>query len=301
MADSSFESGKDVLRGTVTLDIMPRREIVECTTDTPVAEVYSLLAANRILSMPVYNAKLRRYVALVDLLDIVAYLSTHNGDFTETLQNVTAGELAGSSERNPYRAVEGSANLHNSLRLMLNGKLHRIAVLDSENDLDGLLTQSHVVKYLAKYIHLFASHSKTIGELQLGIREVKATAADVPIRAALCEIKENKVSALAVTDSDGKLANVLSVSDIRMFIGPDGFNASLLDAPVAEFLSRRSERADKVIPGLICVNEGTTVEELVIKLVETGVHRVFVVDLTTQKPIGVIALYDVLNLLASEA
>lgn len=49
------------------------------------------------------------------------------------------------------------------------------------------------------------------------------------------------------------------------------------------------------------MNEGTTVEELVIKLVETGVHRVFVVDLTTQKPIGVIALYDVLNLLASEA
>ena len=55
------------------------------------------------------------------------------------------------------------------------------------------------------------------------------------------------MSALAVTDSDGKLANVLSVSDIRMFIGPDGFNASLLDAAVAEFLSRRSERADKVV------------------------------------------------------
>lgn len=299
MAEQTFSSAKDLLRNTVVGTVLPRREVISVETTTSIAEVYQLLVTNQILSVPVRNRTLRRYTALVDLLDIVCYVAETTGDISKALEDATAEQLADASGRNRYRAVEGNANLDNSLKLMLNGKLHRLAILDDESNLDSLLTQSHVVRFLAPHAHLFSCFSQTVDELQLGIREVFTVPLELNMRECLHVIKEKGVSAVGVVDGDGKLVNVVSVSDMRMFVGVDGFKAERLDLTVGEFVALRTEKAsnERVIPGLICVQPSTTVEELMLKVVATHVHRLFVMDPATGAPIGVVALYDILDLL----
>eukprot|EP01094_Clydonella_sp_ATCC50884_P022738 TRINITY_DN5291_c0_g1_i1.p1 TRINITY_DN5291_c0_g1~~TRINITY_DN5291_c0_g1_i1.p1 ORF type:complete len:322 (+),score=116.57 TRINITY_DN5291_c0_g1_i1:44-967(+) len=303
-AATPFTSAKDLLRKSITRSILPVRPVVFVESTAAVSEAYQLLVGNKILSVPVHDRTHRRFIALIDLLDIACYVAENCSDaaanLTELLEKVTCAELAGTSGRNPYRAVEGNASLDNSIKLMLNGKLHRLAILDDDSELDGLLTQSHVVKHLAAHASLFECHSKTVGELELGYQDVFSVTGEQSMREVLAFIKDKKVSGVAVVDGEGKLANVISVSDMRLFVSPDGFAAELLDLNVNDFLAKRAGNDERIIPGLICVQPTTTVEELLLKQLATGVHRLFVVDPTTAKAIGVVALYDVIQLLSKE-
>jgi len=96
-------------------------------------------------------------------------------------------------------------------------------------------------------------------------------------------------------DDEGKLLGNISATDLRV-IGYDGNFLSLLLCPLDHFCSFIPKNT--TIPGPICVSPVNTLEEVLLKITLTRVHRVFVVD--EQKLIGVISLQDILEVFASK-
>jgi CBS-domain-containing membrane protein len=69
-------------------------------------------------------------------------------------------------------------------------------------------------------------------------------------------------------------------------------NFITLGLPVADFLKVRHKEG-----ALSCVREAT-LGQLVEVVARTGLHRVFVIDAASQKPISVVTLTDVLRLVS---
>jgi len=82
---------------------------------------------------------------------------------------MTGSFLPGASKRNPFHAVEDTAPLMIAFELMVKWRVHRIPVVDAEGNLETLITQSHVIKYIHDNIYLLKGlYDKTIEELDLG-------------------------------------------------------------------------------------------------------------------------------------
>mmetsp|Transcript_30526 Transcript_30526/g.74909 ORF Transcript_30526/g.74909 Transcript_30526/m.74909 type:complete len:376 (-) Transcript_30526:206-1333(-) len=147
---------------------------------------------------------------------------------------------------------------------------------------------------------------------------VKAVCKDfvVPVKTGEMAIKAfetmvNKGSSgIAVVDEAGVVMQNCSTSDVRIFYD-EGCKMEILHLPVEEFLSRKATHketkahAKTKAPISVCHAEDD-IAQVVTKLVKTGYHRVWVVDLD-RKPIGLLSLTDlfrkvskVMKTLASE-
>ncbi len=196
------------------------------------------------------------------------------------------------SKRNPYFPVERRAPLINAIELMSKWKVHRVPVIDADGDLVTLITQSHIVKFVYKYMSkLEHLADRTVERLQLGypIDVVTVQENESTIK-AFEQMQQNGVSAVGVVNDEGKLVGNVSVSDLKA-IGYDGKLMSHLFAPVSEFL--KLAKPDSL--GAITVTPQATFASVVEKLVNNRIHRIFVIDPETEKPLGVISLLEILK------
>jgi len=123
---------------------------------------------------------------------------------------------------------------------------------------------------------------------------------------------EKKVSGIAVVNSEGKLTGNISVSDFKLAHYENSF-WDLLNLPVKEYLLRLTDKSvTKIRPHVFAMvqEKGNDPVVVSVKLEDTlitvvkfitfySVHRLFVTD-ATGKPIGVISLHDILQLLLSK-
>ncbi|RIB04808.1 hypothetical protein C2G38_652550 [Gigaspora rosea] len=100
----------------------------------------------------------------------------------------------------------------------------------------------------------------------------------------------HRLSSIAVVDNDSKLVDNLSTSDIR-FLTIDNVVDGLL--PVREFLQKIRSHPKKVA----ACTEDTRLEEVMRSAISIGVHRIWVKEKDTDKPIGVVSMSDMLDML----
>jgi len=94
-----------------------------------------------------------------------------------------------------------------------------------------------------------------------------------------------------VVDSEGILIGNISVSDIKFSVGD---NIHLLSYPVKEFLTINPRR------DLVTCLGSETFNQVLEKLANSGVHRVYVVD-WEGKGIGVVTCTDIIDTILSLA
>lgn len=178
-------------------------------------------------------------------------------------------------------------------------------MVDDEDRVVHVITQSTVIQFLARHINHFGRIATTtiekigLGYVTLLVSSIVNTMTDCfcsfqtvlyvnpEVRAihAFYQMWFHKVSGV-----DGSLLANLSVTDLKG-LSQENF-PSLLD-PVLEFIAKQV--SDKKIPP-ITVTPETTFETVVLKIAATGVHRLWIVD-KDNKPAGIISLTDVMNLL----
>jgi acetoin utilization protein AcuB len=109
-----------------------------------------------------------------------------------------------------------------------------------------------------------------------------------PIRNALERFHDNDFRHLPVM-REGQLIGILSSRDVRglSFLSHDARYEKLLDKPVSGFMST----------GLVTVNEGSEVSELLDIFIEGKVGAVPVIDGHTNKLVGIVSYIDVLTAL----
>jgi len=166
-------------------------------------------------------------------------------------------------------------------------RLHRVAVLQ-DNKMINLLSQSDIVSFLYENIHKFPNADISVEELKLIHSPIMITI-DSTFADALLSLCNNKVSGIALVDSEFKLTGNLSASDLR---GVDPACFEFFNGSILQFLSKQSSGAKPTK----FLKEGSTFKEVTEELIADRIHRIFIIT-PTGFPKGVISLIDIISVL----
>jgi len=292
-------TAKDLLQQKLT-SLQPTRKLVKANTSDGVLDGFRLLIENKLLSIPLYSIEKQRYVGFMDIVDVLHhFLDTLDEtevlagfeSFQNKLSSVTCGDVSDLSGHNPYKAIDSSAPLQSAIHLICTWKVHRVPLVDINGNLQHVFSQSYLVKYLAKFIQLFPFVSQTVSDLKLGYKyKVIPVTATSLVKDAFNVMRDNKISGVGVVDDSNNLVGALSTSDLRAI----GYTEELFPKcylRVSEFLRLIGQH-------LVMVHPSDTIGRVAQIFSTTDVHRIFVV--VDNKPIGVISLYDFIQLFDSK-
>jgi CBS domain-containing protein len=205
--------------------------------------------------------------------------------------------------------------------------VHRAALTDAAGTPTAVVSQSDVARFLSAHEgQLGAFGARTVGDAGWASRgAVISVTPETSALAALALMKEKGVSGVAVVDgADGRLVGNFSVSDLRSIVA-EHFGALAL--PVAEMLAmergfeywgidhrapeaapaasasafaraasrRRATLGGDVGQDIAFATADDTVASVLAKLVSRRLHRLYIVDGDTKKPVGLVTLTDLLR------
>jgi len=190
---------------------------------------------------------------------------------------------------NPMCSVNQDSSLTQLLFLFRKG-LHRAVVVNIKGEPVNIVSQSNVIRLLAKNIHRYGKIAQaTVQSIGVGVGSCITIGEAAKAIHAFHLLHTNAVSAVGIVNSAGTLLANLSVSDLR---GLNSSNFDRLSMPVMDYLRQYTET---LFPPLTCTLS-TTFETVILKLAATGAHRLWKVD-EYGRPIGIITLTDVMKLL----
>jgi len=283
------------------------------TRDDKITDVWKGMIEKNFLSVPVLQKTGYKYYGFVDAFDIVKYFIEHFGskklesseDFwtlieederfqKRTVKDVMTYPIA---RRNPFHPVKKGFSLFSAFEILAKEDgVHRIPVIDANRKLINLLTQSQCVRYLHTTLEqLGAIQNKPLREITHVRKDVKSIQETDKCIDGFNRMVEFNVQGLAVLDKNGKLVDTLSVRDLK-HVSSDGRLFWRLYQPAVDFLKKVREAeqdSTKVKYVLQFATEDETLGQVIRKLVQSNLHRLFLVD-ENQKPIGVVSLKDVL-------
>ncbi|CAJ0628286.1 3145_t:CDS:10 [Entrophospora sp. SA101] len=310
------------------IDLVHDQKIVVIDGDTSIEGACDILVKNNISSAPVYDRSTKSYVGMFDWADVMSYLlivlkkknsieqqKKTDAELTKEFQDLLklstehqpipvklASDL---SNKNPFYSVYPETSLLQVVELFGNGT-HRVAVLDADGNLKGILSQSGVLNYLYKNVTRFPQieslFPKTIYEFDIGKSPVIFAQADSFVLDALIMMNDNALSSVAIIDSEGMLIGNISMTDVKYIIR--SYSHSLMWKTCQKFVSHvRSiqglEDGQDRYP-VFDVRTTSTLGYTIAKLTATKAHRVWVVD-EKMKAVGVVSLTDILGVFAQAA
>lgn len=301
---------------TVNKLVGGEKQVITVREDAKLKDVLHLLAAHRILSAPVVCKDSRDVMGFVDVLDIVTFIvrSVTQGSnmeeaqwsgWTEDLKTFKAkgvefagtpvAEIMAASRADPFFPVYGQGTVMQAMEHFGAG-VHRAAVFNKTNKvLTNIISQSDVADMLPKHLtgtSLGVLAGKTIDELRLGTRSSVVTmSTNAQAIHAVYLMFFHRVSAVAITDENGKLVANFSASELR---GISQENFDWLLCPISDFLRKIAARFGKLTFPLNC-RPSTKIEDVINMLATYRVHRLWIVD-EQGRPDGVVSLTDVMRL-----
>uniref|UniRef100_A0A6B2LB69 CBS domain-containing protein n=1 Tax=Arcella intermedia TaxID=1963864 RepID=A0A6B2LB69_9EUKA len=277
--------------------LQPTHKLVQAKTTDSVLEGFQQLIDNKVLSIPLYSVQKQRYIGFLDILDILHHflqtLSPANPQqgfqaFQEKFAGVSCEEVSDLSGANPFKSIDVAAPVQSAISLLCNWKVRRVPLVDIDGSLQHVLSQSFIVRYLARYVQLFPFVDSTVGSLKLGHKEELYTISeDALVKDAFSLMRDHNISGVGVTDTHGNLVGTMSVTDLK-HIGYSQEIFSKCFLKISQFLGQAGKK------NLVVVDSEATVGRVAQIFSTTGLHRIFVVE--GSKPIGVISLFDFLQL-----
>ncbi|KAG9296105.1 hypothetical protein G9A89_011958 [Geosiphon pyriformis] len=310
------------------IDLVVDQNVIVIDANTPIEEACESLIKNNISSAPVYDSNTQSFVGMFDWADVMSYLlivlkKKNNWEQQQKSEEELTSEFkdlirlaiqcepvpvklaSDLSNKNPFYSVMPETSLLHVVELFGSGS-HRVAVLDANGNLKGLLTQSHVVQYLYNNVTHFPKieelFPKTVRDLNIGQGTVITARSNSFVLDALTMMNTNGLSSIGIIDDNGMLIGNISMSDLKYVFR--GYRHSLMWKTTHQFLSHvRShqglEDGQDRYP-VFDIRPTSTLGFTIAKLTATKAHRVWVVDERAQ-PIGVVSLTDILSVFAREA
>lgn len=292
---------KNLLCGTRVCEIAPQwYSVIFAKTNDSISTVFKRMIDHEIRSMPLYDEKEDRYVAFVDVFDILAYLvevvgiPTDNheelimrSEFKSTLCSV----LPDLSMRNPWNTIHKDAPLQEVINIMSQTGIYRIAIVDSEGKLVSVLTQSRLVNFLVKKSDVIGPLTKLkISSLGFGNNPVIGIKETEPAINAFLKIYQYNIGGVVVFNDKEQVIGNISITDLKdIGYSLDKFNKIFLSAK--DFLNHKIEGSG--VPKLVYITKNDSVEMLFNKFKIYPINRVYVIDVDTKKPLGVISGSDI--------
>uniref|UniRef100_A0A1D1XKE2 Protein SDS23 n=1 Tax=Anthurium amnicola TaxID=1678845 RepID=A0A1D1XKE2_9ARAE len=310
------------------IELVADQKVIIIDGDTAIEAACDTLIKNNVSSAPVYDNKTKTYVGMFDWADVMTYLlivlkkkdvleqqqksdEELTSEFNDLLklaiqcQPVPVKLASDLSNRNPFYSVLPETSLLQVVESFGSGT-HRVAVVDGDGNMKGILTQSKVVNYLydnvTKFPQIENIFPKPLNELDIGKSTVISAQADSFVLDALTMMNKNSLSSIAIVDFDGILVGNISMTDVKYILR--SYSHSLMWKTCRQFVNHVRSRQgledgqDKY--PVFDVRLASTLGYTIAKLVATKAHRVWVVDERTQA-IGLVSLTDVLCVFARVA
>ncbi|KAI8091212.1 uncharacterized protein B0P05DRAFT_577303 [Gilbertella persicaria] len=307
--------------------LIKNQKVIQIDGNMSVEEACQILVESNISSAPVYaNGEKGHYIGMFDYGDVIAYillvlhLKPGQKDSNDEIdpesfeikdivqralkgQKVPVGMASDLSRKNPFYSILKEATLLSAVEVFAHGT-HRVSILKPDGEIDGILSQSTVVKYLFENRKQFPQidhvMNKTIRELKLGDNSVIGVDADSNVLDALSVMSSNGISSVAVLRNGKEVLGNISMTDVKHVM--KGYTHRLLWKTCLQFVSHiRTQQG--IIDGqdrlpVFDVKKDTSLGFTIAKLLATKAHRVWVVD-EHQNAIGVVSLTDVIRVFAS--
>jgi CBS domain-containing protein len=296
--------------------------------DQNIAYVLTELLQHKISSAPVVRKGTSEIVGIIRLLDIIVFIiGTGGADLAQPIFSVM-----NLSTRSTHRIVDINTSLLVVMDIFARGAIDSICVVDtvttqvSASRLVGYITPSLIVRWITE-----TGRSRLPSKaLAVKVRNFKSpimkTVHCVSPKSTMAQAFEamwkNKISAVAVVDDSEKLIGTISASDIAYLDiskslhalekMPSGSHVMFSDPhflaqfkrPISEILEEQLNDphgsgnhellVHNVATSQMTCSPEDTLELVLDKVTTKKVHRIWIVDELSKKPLGVITLAELL-------
>jgi len=271
------------------IETSPYSTFVTVNEDDSIQTVFSKLAGNKILSLPVGVSYLYGYKKwiLVDLLQITKALLPRVNDldtfFSEPIKSIL--DLKSDS---PSLELEKDPTLLDLVKLLGGGQFHRI-IITKNGCPTGVLSQMDVIRFLGKNLHLLPENLRQTAISSLTKHGVVLVKETDQILEALTTLTNNNFYGVAILNNENKIIGNLSVSDLRGISVDELKNA--LKLTVGGFFFKTKTF---LIKDLVHANFESTFESVMHQMIQKHVHRVYITD-ENLLPVSVFSTSDAVN------
>jgi len=255
------------------------------------------LTKKNVLSAPIFDRQQKRFIGLVDVIDLLAYATTILNEINlprEELERMAFEKLpvkaiCDISLRNPWCPVYQDLPLSSLMDIFSNKvHIHRVPLVDHEGRVIGLISQSRVIEFLSENkSHLGELVNKPL--IPIMSRNVICVNENTQVLDAFLQLLKAKVSGMGVVNNEGALTGQLSANAIK------GVLFSKLNLTVKEFLAVTIDKLQLKTSYLQGTNS-TTVGDALEMIAINHLHRIFILD-ENQKPIGIVTTSDLIEFL----
>ncbi|OBA22553.1 hypothetical protein METBIDRAFT_40576 [Metschnikowia bicuspidata var. bicuspidata NRRL YB-4993] len=185
--------------------------------------------------------------------------------------------------KNPFIKFKESQTLFKAVEAFGNG-VHRVAILNAENKITGILSQRRTLRFLWDNARRFPSLefllNSSLQDLKVGSTSPLTIHGDQPLIEALETMFHLRVSSLAVIDRNKCLIGNISIVDVKNVSSTK--NSHFLFKPVMNFISYNLSKK-----GIECgqdqfpifhVSKQSSLGRVIAKLVATQSHRLWIVE-----------------------
>ncbi|KAG0653486.1 cell separation during budding [Monosporozyma unispora] len=343
--------------------LIESNKLIFINSSISVEDAFNTLVKYQLTSLPVQTPPNDLNCLTFDYNDLNSYLllvlnkiKFSNEKINKDCQNgasIQVGELIKYTPKDPFFKLSELENLSNVINILGSG-VHRIAITDPDmTQIRGILSQRRLIKYLwdnaRQFPDLEPLLNMSLKKLKIGIfndnKTTKLTSrnspvisinGDEPLINALYKMHSEKISSIAVIDSNNILIGNISVTDVKHLTRTSQY--PLLQNTCRHFISiilnnRGLENGGKDSFPIFHVYPSSSLARTIAKLVATKSHRLWIVqpssstdpdpdqqisssdesdfnlnkpfsphlvekDKKTGKLIGVISLTDILSILA---
>lgn len=307
-----MQSAKDYLKGVPLIEVFHTFPTMHSVSvNDSVGEAAKLLAVRNLYSLPVLRDG--QCVGLVDFSDLLDALCNIVGEVNEenakekitnaiaygkTFVELSVGSVMNASGKNPYISVPLSGSIYDAVELLANGA-QRLPLVDEGNNVLTIISPSLVIKHLAHVISEPSLHcilSQALGDGSN--KDVVTVPPEMSVIEAAHLMRKSGLTSVGIVE-EGNLISALSLKDFKCLHSPESFVK--LFQTVDSFVSDIRQHTSKAIfPAIHCTPEHT-LENILLRLAATGIHRMFVVQPGTRRPVGIISLRDILKLIVESS
>lgn len=185
--------------------------------------------------------------------------------------------------KNPFLKFKEGESLFKAVEAFGNG-VHRVAILNNENRITGILSQRRMIKFFWENARRFPSLefllSSTLQDLKIGSTHPITIFGDQSLIEALQKMFDERVSSLAVIDRNKFLVGNISIVDVKNVSSTK--NSHYLFKPVTTFISynlsqKGIEKGQDQYP-IFHVSKQSSLNRVIAKLVATQSHRLWIVE-----------------------
>ncbi|AMD19826.1 HCL325Cp [Eremothecium sinecaudum] len=285
--------------------LVEQNKLVYVNAEVSVEEAFNKLVEHNLTSVPVERFPGDMECVTFDYNDLNSYLllvlgkiSVDDVEVTKKCQSgqpVPVGRIVMLTPKNPFHKVPENENLSTVMGILGSG-VHRVAITDPQGTtVRGILSQRRLVRYLWDNARLFSNLDTLLNSslqcLGIGVldRHMPPTSRQSrvisvldhePLVMALYKMHKERISSIAVINSQGMLLGNISVADVRHVTHTSQY--PLLHNTCRHFISvilnnRGLEMGKDSFP-IFHVYPTSSLARTIAKLVATKAHRLWIVQ-----------------------